>query len=88
MECEKMMTTCRKEYMHSSRKERNNIIRLQIHKVSTGHAYIYGQVRNVKTRHSRITKIMIDQGNLLEAGVGIYEAFLKNEVRKCKKGSK
>ena len=85
MEDKKMTTTYLKEYTHSLKKEQKETItdldqgmssreangRPRIHKVSTWHAYIYGQVRNIKTGHSHITKKMIDQGNLLGAGVGI-----------------
>ena len=49
-----------------------------IHKVATGHVYIYGQAQNVSIGLSITTKMMVDQGNLLGTGVGMSEAFLKN----------
>ena len=36
------------------------------------------RIKNIQNGYKRITKMMIDQGNLLRAGVGISEAFLNN----------
>ena len=70
------MTKCQKEHVHSSKKGQDGNAGPKIHKVSTGHAYIYGRIKNIQTGYNRITKMMIDQGNLLGAGVGISKAFL------------
>ena len=100
MEDEQLTTTCLKENKHSLKKEPNDTITYpnrgtssreansqpQIHKVSTGHAYIYGQVRNVRIGLSLMTKMMIHQGNLLGAGVGVSKAFLTRMKLRYTKG--
>ena len=48
-----------------------------IHRLATGDAYIYGRVSNDEKGTHKRTKMMVDQGNLLGAGVGISEGFFK-----------
>ncbi len=50
---------------------------LPIHKITTGHAYVYGRVSNDTSAKHVKTKMMVDQGNLLTSGVGVSEAFFK-----------
>ena len=48
-----------------------------INKVATGKAYIYRRATNQTTGQSYQTKIMIDQGNLIQSGIAISEDFFK-----------